>query len=104
MPGAEFFYQKLYRLRNIIPLKDDTFIAFSRNSNLIIRFNKNLETQFKPVAPVQIQGDYIMRNFFVIDYALIENLKKEYPGSPMPFYQYVHDGLLNHLHEKYRNH
>ena len=101
VPGAEFFYQKLYVLRNVIALKDDTFITFSRDSNLIIRFNKNLETQFKPVTPVQIQGDYIMRNFFVIDYSVIENLKKEYPGNSIPFYQNIHDSLLSYFHEKY---
>ena len=42
-----------------------------------------------------------MRNFFVIDYSVIENLKKEYPGNSIPFYQNIHDGLLSYLHEKY---
>ena len=99
--GAPFYYQKLRTLSVIIPLKDDTFIVFDNGSNLILRFNKNFETKFKPVTSVKIQGNYIMRNFFVIDYSVIENLEKEYPGNCIPFYQNIHDGLLSYFHKKY---
>ncbi len=99
--GGPLFYQKLYMLRSIIPLKDDTFIVFENGSNLILRFNKDFETKFKPVTPVRVQGNYIMRNFFVIDYSVIEKLEAEYLGQPVPFYQNIHDALLNYLHKKY---
>ena len=98
---APFFYQKLYLLSNIVPLKDDTFLLFEEDGSLILRLNKNLETKFKPITPVRIQDNYIMRNFFVIDYSVIEALEKEYPGNSIPFYQNIHDGLLSYFHKKY---
>ena len=42
-----------------------------------------------------------MRNFFVMDYSVIEDLTKKYPGQSIPFYQNIHDGLLSYFHEKY---
>ena len=44
-----------------------------------------------------------MRNFFVMDYSVIEDLAKKYPGSPAPFFQNIHDALLVHFHEQYNN-
>ena len=62
-----FFYQKLHALTNVIPLKDETFLVLSGNSNLILRFDKNFKTKFKPSSPTKISGNMIMHNFFVID-------------------------------------
>ena len=99
--GGEFYYQKLRLFRDIVPLKDDTFIVFENGGSLILRFNKDFETKFQPVTPVRIQGDYIMRNFFVIDYSVVKELENKYPGKPTPFYQNLHDNLLCYFHEKY---
>ncbi len=101
--AAPFFYQKLYFLSNIIRLKDDTVIIFEEGGSLILRFNKNFETKFQPITPVRIQDNYIMRNFFVIDYSVIEDLEEKHPGSPAPFFQNLHDNLLTYLHEKHKN-
>lgn len=96
-----FLYQKLHSLTNVIPLKDETFLVLSNNSNLILRFDKNFKTKFKPVTPVKIHGNEIMRNFFVIDYSLIENFEAQAIRKPGSFYQAVHDALLTYLQENY---
>ena len=99
--GPPFYYKKLYTLGSIIPLRDDTFIVFENGGNLILRFNKDFKTKFKPVTPIRIQGNYINRNFFVIDYSLIEELESKAPQGGG--FQSIHDGLLEHFHEKYKS-
>ncbi len=99
--GAPFYYQKLRLIRNIIPLKDDTFVVFENGSSLILRFNKDFKTKFKPETPIRIQGTDVMRNFFVIDYSVIEDLEEKHLGSPGPFFQNLHDNLLSYFQEKY---
>ena len=99
--GSPFYYQKLHLLNEIIALKDDTFIVFENEGNLILRFDKDLKTKFKPITPVRIRDNYIMRNFFVIDYSLIENLEKKYQAQSDSFYQNIHDDLLSYFHKKY---
>ena len=43
-----------------------------------------------------------MRNFFVIDYILIENMKDQARGHHSgSFYQTVHDALLTYFQENY---
>lgn len=101
--AAPYIYQKLYFMSdNLIDLGDDTFITYSRESNLILRFNKELNTQFKPVnSMVTINNKLMSRNFFVIEYDVIENLISKTIGKPIPLYQTVHDELLLYLKEKY---
>lgn len=105
-------YKKLYHFKKMIPLKDDTFIMVDKNQNLILRFNDNLYTKFKPVTSVDIQGDYIWGNFFKIDYSLINKFEKEFleefafyhPDKTPPAYQKyqnIHDRLLCYLSEDY---
>jgi hypothetical protein len=102
---APFLYQKLYPLGNPLYLKDDTFIVFNSGGNLILRFNKNFETKFKPKESVKTyHGNYIQRNFFVIDFNLIDELEtKFYNKSPRPLslWQSLHDDLLCHFHTQY---
>ena len=101
--GAPFLYQKLHTLHYLIPLKDDTFIAFDSGKSVILRFDKELKTQFKPVTPTVIHyGNYINRNFFVIDYSLIENLEEKFSDEEVPLYQSIHDALLQHFHKLYK--
>lgn len=101
--AAPFLYQKLHTLHDLILLKDDTFIAFDMGSSLILRFDKQLKTKFKPVSPTVIHyNDYISRNFFVIDYSLIENLHKKFIDEEVPLYQSIHDALLQHFHKLYK--
>lgn len=97
-----FLYQKLHTLTNIIPLKDDTFIVLSSTgSNLILRFDKDFKTKFKPVTLVSMHGNEVNRNFFVIDYALIEKLYAQFKGQSLQTYQSIHDALLIHFQEQY---
>jgi hypothetical protein len=99
--GAAFFYQKLYLFGSLFDLNDDTFMVFSRSENLILRFDKNLNTQFKPVSTIRVAGSTINRNFFVIDHSLIEDLEKKYMNAKVPVYQTIHDELLKYFREKY---
>jgi len=96
-----FLYQKLHLLGNAIYLKDDTFIVFENGSNLILRFNKDFQTKFQPITPIRIQGDYIPRNFFVINYSLIEELEKKYSQKSASLYQNIHDDLLCRFYQEY---
>ena len=104
---APFLYKKLYPLGNPLYLKDDTFIVFKSGGNLILRFNKNFETQFKPKDSIRTyHGNYIQRNFFVMDYNLIDDLvTKFYNKSPRPLslWQSLHDDLLCHFHNQYKD-
>jgi hypothetical protein len=100
--GSPFLYQKLHTLTEIIPLKDDTFIVFATSgSNLILRFDNDFKTKFKPVTPVTIHGSDIMRNFFVIDYTLIEKFESQSLNQAGSTYQYIHDALLTYFQEQY---
>jgi hypothetical protein len=100
--NSPFFYQKLHTLTEFIPLKDDTFIVLSTSEpNIILRFDKDFKTKFKPATPVTIHGSDIMRNFFVIDYALIEELYAQFTGKSDQVYQRIHDALLTHFQEQY---
>ena len=96
-----FLYQKLHALRDVIPLKDDTFLVLSSGSNLILRFDKNFKTKFKPVTAVTMHGNVIMRNFFVIDYSLIEKLEAQSLNQSGSLYQNIHDALLIYFQERY---
>lgn len=101
--AAPFLYQKLHTLHHLIPLKDDTFIAFDSGRSVILRFDKELKTNFTPVTPTVIHyGDYIKRNFFVMDYSLIESLDKKFSDEEVPLYQSIHDALLQHFHKLYK--
>jgi hypothetical protein len=100
--NSSFLYQKLHALTDIIPLKDDSFIVFSTSEpNIILRFDKDFKTKFKPITPVTMHGSDIMRNFFVIDYALIEDLYTQFTGKSTQVYQRIHDALLTHFQEQY---
>lgn len=99
--GADFFYQKLYFFSTLFNLDDDTFILFSSEGNLILRFDKNLNTQFKPVSTIRVGGSTINRNFFVINHSLIEELEKKYMNAQVPVYQTIHDELLKYFRQKY---
>jgi len=102
--GAPFLYQKLYFLPGfLIGLEDDTFLVFDVGSNLILRFDKNMSTSFQPRNPVFIQGEYINRNFFVLDYSVIKELQDKYISEPIPLFQTVHDALLVYLENKFAN-
>lgn len=101
--AAPFLYQKLHTLHHLIPLKDDTFLVFENGGSLILRFDKELKTKFTPVSPTVIHyGDYINRNFFVIEYSLIEELHKKIIDEEVPLYQSIHDTLLQHFHKLYK--
>lgn len=100
-----FLYKRLYVLSQIIPLKDDTFIVFSKKGNLILRFDKDLKTKFKPVTPIMLRDGnelYIPRNFFVISYELINNLGTHSLNEPSTLYQNIHDGLMQYFEKQYR--
>ena len=103
--GAPFFYQRLYALSVLIDLGDDTFLAYSGNSPLILRFDKDLNTKFKAEHPVLTKhSDMIFRNFFVVDYSVIEDLKnKNIRKKEVPFNQTVHDELLLYFEKKYQS-
>lgn len=97
-----FMYQRLHLLSTLIPLKDDTFLVFDKNRTLILRVDKNLKTQFKPVNPVMVMSNkYIMRNFFIVDYSLISNLVTQFMKHPEPVYQGVHNALFEHFNKQY---
>lgn len=101
---SHFLYQKLHVLTEVIPLKDDTFITHSiSDPNLILRFDKDFNTKFKPVTPVNIHGNEIMRNFFVIDYELIKKFVTQSLNKTGATYQNIHDELLNYFQEQYSN-
>lgn len=101
-PCSSFFYEKIRLLNRLVDLGDDTFLAFTGGSNVILRFDKNLNTQFKPVTPTIMQGKFISRNFFVVDFNEIETLKNEVMQEKIPLYQTIHDRLLDSLKEKYK--
>lgn len=101
---SPFLYQKLHTLTEVIPLKDDTFIVYSiSDPNLILRFDKDFNTKFKPFTSLNIHGNDIMRNFFVIDYALIEKFETQALTQVGGTYQNIHDALLNYFQEQYSN-
>lgn len=104
LPGLPFLYQKLHFLAyKLIDLGDDTFLAYSLGSNLIIRFDKNLNTKFIPMSPTVIQSNnYINRNFFVLDFDWLKKWGISNTSETMPFYQSLHDNLLEYLSEKYK--
>jgi hypothetical protein len=103
MQGGHFIYQKLYPLYNLIDLRDDTFLAYTTGSNLILRFDKNINSQFKPVTPTTVMTyDFIPRNFFVIEYQVIEEIAKTVIQKEVPYYQTIHDELLLYLQKKYK--
>ena len=100
--GAPFFYQRLNPFDLLIDLGDDSFIAYSNGSPLMLRFDKNLHTPFKAVHPVTATNSNILsRNFFVIDYSLVEKIRDEYLRKEVPFNQTVHDELLLYLKKRY---
>ena len=100
--SAPFFYQRLYPLYLLIDLGDDTFIAYSNGSPLMLRFDKNLHTQFKAAHPVTTShSNIISRNFFVLDYSVIGELQNEYLRKEVPVHQRIHDELLDYLKRKY---
>jgi len=100
--GASFLYQKIYFLPQfLISLEDDTFLFFGVGSNLILRLDKDLNTHFKPKNPILIQGEYIDRNFFVLDYSIIEKLQSKYISESVPLYQTIHNALLIYLKKQY---
>lgn len=67
-------YKQLYFLNGrFIKLEDDTFILFKDTLNLIVRFDKNLNTQFKPQVNYKTRnGKQLTTNLFVIPYSVIE--------------------------------
>lgn len=102
LKSASFFYEKISMVSNIIPLEDDTFIAFS-DEGLIIRMDKNFKTQFPPLSSVSINHkSYLPRTFYIINYSLIEKLENDFSLLPVPFYQSIHDALLIHFYTKSR--
>lgn len=101
--GAPFFYEKLCSFTSIVPLKDDTFIVFENGGNVILRLDKDLKTNFKPITPLSISGKEILRNFFIVDYSLIEGLLSQFILKPIPVYQNVHDALLLHFYNQYHS-
>lgn len=103
-PGAPFLYEKLHILSDGIPLKDDTFLLFETGKNIIIRFDKNLKTKFKPTAPTKLKNKiYIPYNFFILEYSTIEAFNKKFNGISVPRYQSIHDALLLHFHNQYKH-
>jgi hypothetical protein len=101
--AGHFLYQKIYPLYNLIDLGDDTFLAYTGGSNLILRFDRNINTQFKPVTPTIVRSyDFIRRNFFVVEYQLIEEIASKTIKRNVPYYQTIHDELLLYLQKKYK--
>lgn len=96
-----FLYQKLRSLTRIISLRDDTFIVFENGENLILRLDKNFKTRFKPMTSVYLSGNYIMRNFFIMDSSVIDHLISRFSNQSGRTYQNVHDALLELLHHQY---
>lgn len=107
-PGDEvrsgpFFYDKIDMFYMVVPLKDDTFLVYSEGSGLILRFDKNLNTHFKPVNSVKIKGNVIPRNFFVVPYSVIEQFKFDRSNELLFKFQSIQDALLGYFCNLYRN-
>jgi len=101
--AAPFYYERLILLDNIIDLGDNTFIAYADGGNLILRFDQNLNTKFKSINPVTAKdGNIINRDFFVVDYSVIQQLEMKYAAAKLPFNQTMHDELLLYLADKYK--
>jgi hypothetical protein len=101
--GAPFYYERLILLSDLIDLGDNTFIAYTDGGNLILRFDQNLNTKFKSINPVAAANDNIInRDFFVIDYSMIQQMREKYAAANLPFNQTMHDQLLLYLEDKYK--
>ncbi|KIE05966.1 hypothetical protein NF27_CG01460 [Candidatus Jidaibacter acanthamoeba] len=97
--GGKIIYKQLYFLPStLIKLKDDTFIAFNSSGNLIVRFNKDLDTKFKPHKG--IKGMDINKNLFIIPYSVIENIYDQVIKEEEYGVQGVHDRLLLYFQDE----
>jgi len=98
--SAEINYRQLYFLPGeFIQLEDDTFIAYETDKNLIIRFDRNIDTKFKPQHG--IKGTKIRdKNFFVIPYSVIEALNQKVLDNDEEWIQGAHDRLLKYLEQQ----
>lgn len=103
--GLQVFQRLLYFLpSDIIGLQDDTFIALYPAQGLIIRFDKNFQTKFKPQHDTYFENmgkKYkIKGNFFVIPYSKIEELYEETLEDKDYRIKGLHDRILFYLYEE----
>ncbi len=100
--NSEIVYRQLYYMATqFIKLKDETFLTFDSGRNLIIRFDKNLKTKFKPQHGISRTD--IKRNFFVIPYSVIEGIDEKVRQENEPWTQATHDRLLQYFEEQEKN-
>lgn len=74
---------------NVIDLKDDSFLIYEYKGNVILRLDKNLNTQFPLNGRV-----------FLIDTAVIDTIKKEAKSRhhiTVEYYQYINDAVYDYL-------
>lgn len=99
--ASPILYQKLSFIgANLIPLEDDTFIAYG--PRIIVRFNKEMNTKFVPKFPVEFNGYSTKQNqhFFVRGFEEIKAMGEKI-SPKLPYYQTLHDNLLDDLIVKY---
>ena len=102
--SGPFFYQKLLALNEVIDLHDGTMLFYSSRGNLIIRLDKDMKTQFKSIHKFNTQhGTLISNNFFIVNYEIIEQLKKKLQLTKGNFNQQIHDDLLLYLKDRTDN-
>lgn len=78
---------KVYSIGDaLIKLKDDSFLVYDSDEYLVIRFDKNLNTKFKPKRDIPLGDGRILKgNFFILPYEktkyFYEHVVKNYTGE-----------------------
>lgn len=100
--GGELIYQQLSTMKSIVGLKDGTFIA--SRGDLIIRFDGDFKTKFKPKQDIKIEYNEIIKgNFFVLPYEKIKELIGKVATNNDHGVQGLHDELLLYLYRREEN-
>lgn len=69
--GGEVIYQQLYPMASVIGLEDGTFMV--SRADLIISFDGDFKTKFKPKHDVEFAYEKIIKaNFFILPYEKIQ--------------------------------
>ncbi|WP_207215410.1 hypothetical protein [Rickettsiales endosymbiont of Peranema trichophorum] len=99
--GGTFLYKKLaFFGRNLVALDDNTFLAYDKSGDLIVRFNENLKTKFRAGNPSWINGMILEGEFFVLPYARIKALASKVKEEGEYTVQGLHDRVLLDIRNK----
>lgn len=92
-------HQQLYPMAgSMVKLEDDTFIIFDDYYNIIVRFDQNLKTKFKPKVNYKTRDSRILEyNLFVVPFDFIDHLHDVLYRTEKPVSQGLQDGIMDYI-------